>query len=296
MDFLQMNNNTPNNLNWAAISIIVALFVVICILTAGLLIFHNDFSSAHYYLNRNSTLLEEQGIQLEKQSIQLEKQNIKLELQVENISQIADFFRGEPFASSYIKLRKGRIINHLMNAQEDHVLLLGDSVSEVMPLYSFGGYPVINAGIGWAKIDEVLSILEKTKKDRLLEHTKGVIIFIGFNNASFHRTEIQKSPINFKRTLEQIILLLNESESKDLTLVTLFRPEDNKQLGSDYFDINLIEEYNKIFREVASINSITVIELEGIENLENYTMDGIHPNKIGYDFIIKQILKNSKKT
>ena len=41
-----------------------------------------------------------------------------------------------------------------MNAQEDRAILLGDSVSEVMPLYGFGGYPVINAGISWAKIDE----------------------------------------------------------------------------------------------------------------------------------------------
>ena len=287
-----MNNN--NNLSWVAISILSALFVVIGILIASVSILHNDLKSVHYYLNKDSIQLEKQGIQLEKQGIQLEKQSVQLESQAGNISQIADFFRGEPSATSYVKLRKNRIINHLMNVQEEHVLLLGDSVPEVMPLYRFKGYPVINAGIGWAKIDDVLSILKKAKKDRLLKHTKGIIIFIGFNNANSHQTESAKSPKNFKRTLEEIIQLLSEIEPKDLTFVTLFRPEGNKQLGRSYFDANLIETYNKILREVAIKNSIAIVELEGIEKLPDYTLDGIHPSKIGYDFITKKILSNSE--
>ena len=144
-----MNNNNTNNLSWIAISILAALFVVICILIASVSILHNDLKSVHYYLNKDS-------IQLEKQGVQLEKQGVQLESQAGNISQIADFFRGEPSAISYVKFRKNRIINHLMNVQEEHVLLLGDSVSEVMPLYRFKGYSVINAGIGWATIDDVL--------------------------------------------------------------------------------------------------------------------------------------------
>ncbi len=183
--------------------------------------------------------------------------------------------RRRPHAHSVVRAQA--IISHLKQAADAETIFLGDSIVELARLPS----SVINAGIGGSRVADVLDLIND-----ILPHVraKRVILEIGINDTAYiHKASIE----DFSRDYRKIILLTLASGATPV-LLTIAPVAEHLSLGASWFDVQLIDEFNKVNREIAADTGLQLIEFCELADAQGYlppafTDDGVHLSARGYE-------------
>ena len=167
-----------------------------------------------------------------------------------------------------------------------HYVFLGDSITEQYELSKyFKGYSVVNSGISGDMTDDILKNMEK----RVYQYNPStVFLMIGtnenrtadyvFSNIQKIVQEIQINLPNAKIIIESIIPSQENWGDNDKNET---RRKINNLLYNEYKDSDIIyiDLYSKLSEEKDQKLS------------DNYTMDGLHLNDLGYEIVTKELKK-----
>lgn len=176
-------------------------------------------------------------------------------------------------------------------------LLVGDCVFDNANLYDYiNEGEIVNNGICG---DTTITLKETLYKRAIKYKPSTLFLSIGSNDIGFDRRDVKEIYNNYieiveelkKRTKETRIILLSV-----LPVNPVYKDKTDKQLVEDRsnFDINMLNYY---IRNYASRNRIKFLNLNphlanNFEQLNvDYTTDGYHLNKDGYQVLSELILK-----
>ena len=142
----------------------------------------------------------------------------------------------------------------------DTVVMVGDSISEMMWLPQLCGRPVLNAAIGGTGIDSALQVVRTVSKHA---RPAAYIVATGVNDAS---RSAAFDPAEWRSKLKALIA---SAGNATVTIVEPLPVEAGKPLGTPYFDPARLAQMRDIVRSTAS----SVVRAP----LRIGTTDGVHP-------------------
>lgn len=170
-------------------------------------------------------------------------------------------------------------------------VILGDSIVEAAVLSNVDSRPLLNAGIGGGGIDTVFPILDLL--NRYSGRINRAILAIGVNDAS--RDRISKSSEGRFAYLARWAQNYESAASRladlgcQVELFLILPVEENKSLGTQYFDQAAIGKMNELIRELGKRRGWPVVEvpvptIDGSREImaPDSTADGVHPNAKTY--------------
>ena len=188
-----------------------------------------------------------------------------------------------PPARSYYDTRRLVILSHARQ-QADPVMILGDSIVDMVELPSLCGKTVLNAGVSGARTAAV----EQLSRELLaIRHPQLVIVAVGLNDA--HR-DAKTSDAEFIDKYRAIVARARMTGAD--VRVTTIPPVGPSAVGrAGEFDRARIVALNALIRRIG----VPVIDVndaladdDGVEPAA-FTDDGVHPNARGYG-VWKQVM------
>ena len=189
----------------------------------------------------------------------------------------AGLTRTKELADAHFESRATAILSQAKQ-REWPIVVLGDSHTELAMIDRLCGKPVLNAGISGARIGRMAKFGSELLRE--IEPSL-VIVALGTNDAWAHDpTETASFEADYRK-------LLDEARLAGATVVALtVPPVANEGMGrASAFDPAVILARN---RTIESLN-VPVIDVAKVLSDEDgslppeFTDDGVHPNKTGYD-------------
>ncbi|MGM4912863.1 SGNH/GDSL hydrolase family protein [Rhizobium sp. 768_B6_N1_8] len=169
-------------------------------------------------------------------------------------------------------------------------VLLGDSIVEA--LYTGpSSIPIIDAGIGGGGVDSTLVVLDGLGPYKGRIDT--IVLGIGVNDAysglvnsdSAGRSDyLQNWTIRYKEIIDR-----SKKLARAVYLIPVLPVENGKELGSKYFDVDMINQMNQKIIEISATSGVSIVPLpvslagdgHGLAN-SGSTTDGVHPTAKTY--------------
>ncbi|WP_300157664.1 GDSL-type esterase/lipase family protein [Solidesulfovibrio sp.] len=176
----------------------------------------------------------------------------------------------------YNRTRASILLTQLRSAQDDLVIVFGDSIVEQMYFPTLSGINVVNTGISGSKALESLSFMRQVLAG---SHGPLVIVSMGANDA-FGKSVA--SPERFAAGYEALAQAVLDS-GRALVLATL-PPMETGKFAADSFHHASIPSYNEQIREVGRRLGVPVADVDAVleewrkGRPEGCTVDGVHLN------------------
>jgi lysophospholipase L1-like esterase len=187
------------------------------------------------------------------------------------------------YGARHIELRKLFILSQAQQLQEEFILVTGDSMTEGLYLSTLGKFPVLNGGMGGGGVHALQELLNDFPSESKL---RGIIIAIGVNDA------VRGAPDTdyLGNWNKEYLSLVKRAKAltRNVAISTIIPVESGKTLGVQYFDLDLINRLNAIIRNVSAEQKTVLIDNDNMfrdlheKNVE-YTVDGVHMNRLGFD-------------
>jgi hypothetical protein len=167
-------------------------------------------------------------------------------------------------------VRRQAILSQAHQVRPGGIVILGDSIVEFAYLDSICGHPVFNAGLGGSILEDVVNLSEP-----VLEQAKPsfVIISVGVNDAEKARAR------SIEEWLRRYDILLNALTKYRVFVMAIDPVEPEKPLVR-YLDLSFIERENEGLMTLSAKHGVIFISPTSV--MTGLTMDGVHPNEIGY--------------
>jgi lysophospholipase L1-like esterase len=175
------------------------------------------------------------------------------------------------------------------------IVFLGDSITEGFK--QLEEHPqIINMGISGNRTLEVIERLEKVKE----QEPEEVFLMIGTNDIMTNNyIWFTDFPININRTYEFIVKYLIENLNAKITLLSVLPVCPNKLVNDDNIDkiTQDIVALNEFIKSLSKTYQLQFIDLhpffidEKNHLIKEYTYDGIHLSKKGYEVYYQKIKK-----
>lgn len=180
---------------------------------------------------------------------------------------------GRSLGHSHDVIRKRAILSQAEQMSSGSIVLLGDSLTELMLLTELAGRPVLNAGIGGARLSHLLELVEPVL---CASRPDAVVVWIGINDAQ------HSEPRDLRRWIDSYEALVRRIKAfTDRVIVLEIHPvERGKPLGSTYFDEAFVMRQNLEMRKLAAARGLTCVRSP--DTAEGLTKDGVHLNDAGY--------------
>ena len=201
------------------------------------------------------------------------------------------------FGARYVEIRKHLILHQIHEADADFMLIVGDSIVEVLHMPSLGGLPVISAGIGGGGVTHVEDLIASIPAGKPI---KGIVIAIGVNDTPHGKTPTDYYD-KWRATLVNTIANAKTIAGNQVAVSTIIPVEEGKPMGDQNFDPAKINAINRLIRDIAKETNTHLIDHDtsfadlasrGIE----YTTDGVHLNDAGYGLMKDNIRKAANRT
>ncbi|MFS8047087.1 SGNH/GDSL hydrolase family protein [Rhizobium sp. BR 314] len=182
-------------------------------------------------------------------------------------------------------------------------VLLGDSIIEA--LYTGPSpIPIIDAGIGGGGVDSTLMVLDGLASYKGRINT--IVLGIGVNDANSGLVNsdsagkpdyLQKWAVRY-----QEIIIRSQKLARNVYLLPILPVEDEKELGSKYFDIDMINQMNQKINEMSAISGALLVPLPASLTGNGHglaapgsTTDGVHPTAETYARLRESIMDILKR-
>ncbi|MBR9692023.1 hypothetical protein GOV06_04505 [Candidatus Woesearchaeota archaeon] len=157
---------------------------------------------------------------------------------------------------------------------------------------------VFNLGIPGETSTTLLKRFETEAKARIKYKYPGdkftIMIVVGINDsrAVKYPNKLQTKQISFRKNILKLIQI-SKKYTKHIILVGI-TPVNEKLTNpfeDTYFTNSRIKEYNEIIKKISKVKKVKFIEL--FSKFDNKLLvDGVHPNKKGYELMYKIIKKS----
>lgn len=155
------------------------------------------------------------------------------------------------------------------------VLVLGDSIAEGAPLPErICGVPVINLGIGGARVSDFIPIVEDIVAGG--PKISAAVVALGLNDAQLRLWTPRKAR-HFAESYDHLIAMLPANE----TLLSTITPIDSSQPIAQRFSMTAWAAVDAEIRAIAAKKTITLID-NSARLASADTVDGAHLSRAGY--------------
>ena len=145
------------------------------------------------------------------------------------------------------------------------------------------GVEVYNLGISGDKTEDVL---ERFGEEAKVREPTDIIFAIGIND-TFHGSE-ELSGIDINKFKENLNELIRQAKKFTHRIVFIGLTRVNESEVEKSYKNELIQEYDKILKDVCDENSLLYIEMFTLLN-DSDLEDGLHPNAEGHKKIFKKV-------
>ncbi len=196
------------------------------------------------------------------------------------------------YGASHAALRKKFLLNQVKQAEDDFVLIIGDSIIEGLYLPRLSRFPVINAGTGQMGVHYAQDFLAHCPSNSRI---KGILIAVGVNDAIRRREQESPSFYNeWEQGFREAVSRARELAGDKVAVSTIIPVEKQKILGDSYqilgdkyFDPEKISHLNMLIRRICKDMNVQLIgQDEAFSQLARsgveYTTDSVHLNDVGY--------------
>ncbi len=201
------------------------------------------------------------------------------------------FIVGQTRVDNYTKIRSKEILSQADQAEQVGTIIVGDSITQLSGLTEMCGQSVLNAGVGGARVHQVIDLLvyalRRVKTDR-------VLIAIGVNDTGgSNPTNIE----SFKNSYRKLVSIA-AATGAPVTVATIAPTGNAFQAVNRNFDRELIKRFNDEIRKIGVEFNTSIAEiykdLAGKDGFlsPDFTVDGVHLTEAGYQPWIRA-LKNS---
>lgn len=198
------------------------------------------------------------------------------------------------FGARYMEIRKHLILHQIQEADNEFMLIIGDSIVEDLHMSSLGGLPVITGGIGGGGVMHLQDLVADIPAGRPV---KGIVIAIGVNDTP-HGITAPDHFDNWSAVLKKVIFDAKQLAGNQIAVSTVIPVEKGKPMGDLNFDPKKIKEINRRIRAMARETNTQLIDhYASFANLTSagieYTTDGVHLNEVGYRLMQDNIRKGT---
>lgn len=198
------------------------------------------------------------------------------------------------FGARYMEIRKHLILHQIQEADNDFMLIIGDSIVEDLDMPSLGRFPVITGGIGGGGVSHMEDLVANIPAGRPI---KGIVIAIGVNDTPHGKTPPDYFD-NWSAAFKKTISDAKQLAGNQVAVTTIIPVEKGKRMGDLNFDPEKIKEINRRIRDVARETNTPLIDHDAsFANLTSaaieYTTDGVHLNEAGYRLMKDNIHKGT---
>lgn len=185
-------------------------------------------------------------------------------------------------ARAYSEPRLEVVLRRAQQAPPGVVMLLGDSVFEGL-LLTLDGHRVFDAGIGSGRIEHGHRVLERWPEDA---RPALIVILLGVNDAARPLID-ERLPAEWSARYGELLDVARRVSDGRVLAATIPPVERSGDLGTLYFDGELVRSFNRSIRQLAHERGIALVDLEARFDVLRgegrvYTHDGVHPNALGY--------------
>jgi hypothetical protein len=186
----------------------------------------------------------------------------------------------KPTGHLHSVIRHQAVISQLSQAPAKSVILMGDSIIEMMLPPFDCGHSLINAGIGSSRLRDAEKIFDEV----LAAQPSTVVMAFGVNDAQ--KTE-PRDVVAWERLYDSYI---QRAKQKGVAVVlSKVHPlESDRTLVRNYFVEEFVTTQNNAIERLAAKHTLTVIQPPG--DATGVTTDGVHLNAVGYRRFVKKLV------
>lgn len=188
------------------------------------------------------------------------------------------------YLKEHYKERRKIISQNALSIKKGKIVFFGDSITEICDLEKYyKEYDCFNAGISG---DSSSGLFDRIYDNVIVCKPSLVVLLCGINDLGNEKRSVEETLCNYKKIVEE----LHKNGIK--ALIQSVYPV-SKSIDVSMEDIISL---NKAIEEIASNYNYKYIDIFSILLNKNkdeicleYTDDGLHPNKYGYELISKKV-------